>query len=64
MLRVLARLLPAHVVHELGSGRALDNARRDRADAEFMLARIDELVGRIGPPSAAEVVGSTTAVAA
>jgi hypothetical protein len=51
MLRLLARLLPDHVIHELGGGRALDNASRERDEVARSSAVIDEqidaLIGRL-----------------
>jgi hypothetical protein len=47
MLELLSRLLPAHVVHELGGGRAVENARQDRDEVERTTAIIDDLVGRL-----------------
>lgn len=51
-------LLSLHsLMHELGTGRALDNARRDHDEVARTLAVIDALVGRL--PAA----GSTTSPA-
>lgn len=49
MLGVIARLLPAHVVHDLGGGRAVDNAGRELAEVVRTLAIVDELAGRLRP---------------
>jgi hypothetical protein len=49
MLRLIARLLPAHVVHDLGGGRAVDNAGREHAEVARTMAIIDELAGRLRP---------------
>jgi hypothetical protein len=49
MLRLLLSLTPANLLHELGSGRALDNARRDREELARMTAVIDALAGRLEP---------------
>ena len=49
MLRLLLRLTPANLVHELGSGRALENARREHEEFERMSAVVDALVGRLEP---------------
>ena len=43
MLELLTRLLPAHVLHELGGGRAVDNVRRDREEVDRTNAIVDEL---------------------
>jgi hypothetical protein len=47
MLRLLLSLTPANLLHELGSGRALDNARRDREELDRMNAGVDALAGRL-----------------
>jgi hypothetical protein len=48
MLQLLSRLLPAHVIHELGGAKAVDNVRRDREEVDRTNAVVDELVGRLG----------------
>ena len=66
MLRLLLRLTPANVMYELGSGRALDNARREREEVERTTAVVDALVGRLDlapagvPEVAAPQVGAGT----
>jgi hypothetical protein len=47
MLRLLLSLTPANLMHELGSGRALDNARRDREELARMDALVDALAVRL-----------------
>jgi hypothetical protein len=49
MLRLLLSLTPANLVHRFGTGRALDNARRDHIELMLTLAVVDALVGRIPP---------------
>jgi hypothetical protein len=49
MLRLIARLLPAHVVHDLGGGRAVDNAGRERGEVLRTMTIVDELAGRLRP---------------
>jgi hypothetical protein len=63
MLRLLLSLTPANLVHQLGTGRALDNARRDHIELTLTLAEVDAVMGRI-PPGADErgaVTASRTA---
>jgi len=54
MLRLLLSLTPANLLHEYGSGRALENARRDREELARMTAVVDALAGRLGPVTGAE----------
>jgi hypothetical protein len=49
MLRLLLTLTPTRLVHHLGTGRALDNARRDHIERTLTLAEVDALMGRIAP---------------
>lgn len=49
MLRRLLSLTPANLLHEFGSGRALDNARRDHEELARMTAVVDALAGRLQP---------------
>ena len=56
MLRFIAQLLPGHVVHDLGGGRALDNAGREREEISRTLAIVDELAGRLAPATQPTVV--------
>ena len=56
MRRLLLALAPANLLHELGTGRALDNARRERDEVAETMAIIDALAGRVQPgPIAAPV---------
>ncbi len=61
MLQMLTRLLPGHVLHELGGGRAVDNVRRDREEVERTNAIVDELVGRLGCVVAEDAAQSPSA---
>jgi hypothetical protein len=63
MLRLLLSLNPANLLHELGTGRALDNARRDHIERTLTLAEVDAIIGRI-PPVAHERRDVTTRSAA
>ena len=47
MIRLLLALSPANLLHEFGSGRALDNARREREEVARTTELIDALVGRL-----------------
>ncbi len=47
MRHLLVNLLPANLVHELGTGRALDNARREQAEVARTIAIVDALAGRL-----------------
>ena len=49
MLRLLLALSPAHVMHQLGTGRALENATREHDEVARTMAIIDELAGRLEP---------------
>jgi hypothetical protein len=57
MRRFLLSLMHLDLVrelgHELGTGRALENARREREEVEQTLAIIDALAGRLEPVSPA-----------
>ncbi len=67
MLRLLAQLFPAHVLHDFGGGRALDNAHHEREEVARTAAIVDELAGRLEPAVVqsavvrAGVVGSVAA---
>ena len=61
MLRLLLSLAPARLVHQLGTGRALDNARRDHIELTLTLAEVDALVGRIPPAADDGVAAARTA---
>jgi hypothetical protein len=59
MLRRLLSRVSANVVYQLGTGRALDNARRDQIELTLTMAAVDALAGRIAPaadPAAADRV--------
>jgi predicted hydrolase (HD superfamily) len=47
MPRLLLALMPANLLHELGTGRALDNARREQDDLARTVAAVDALAGRL-----------------
>jgi len=53
MRRLLLSLMHLDLVHELGhelgTGRALENARREREEVEQTMAIIDALAGRLDP---------------
>ena len=61
MLGLLLSLTPARLVHQLGTGRALDNARRDHIELTLTLAEVDALVGRIPPAADDRAVAARTA---
>ena len=63
MLRRLLSLTPANLLHEFGSGRALENARRDHEELARMSAVVDALAGRLQPAVGAGA-GSIDPVAA
>ena len=48
---LLLRLTPANLLHELGSGRALDNARREHEEVARTTAIVDALAGRLDAAS-------------
>jgi len=58
MLRLLLSLTPANLLHELGSGRALDNARRDSEELARMNAVVDALAGRLDHSDAVAAAAS------
>jgi hypothetical protein len=47
MLRLLLAFTPANLLHELGTGRALDNAGREREEITRTAAIVDALAGRL-----------------
>ena len=59
MPRLLVALMPANLLHELGTGRALDNARREQEDLARTVAVVDALAGRL--QAAAPVAGRIAA---
>ena len=62
MLRLLLALTPANLRHELGNGRALDNARREQAEVARTNAIVDALAGRLAPAAPEPVVERPTVV--
>lgn len=52
------RRLLLSLMHELGTGRALDNARREREEVARTLAVIDALAGRLPVAHAAAPVAA------
>jgi hypothetical protein len=42
-------LIPANMMHELGTGRALENACRERDEVARTMALVDALAGRLQP---------------
>jgi hypothetical protein len=61
MVRLLLRFAPANLVHQLGTGRAIDNARRDHIELTRTLAAVDAVVSRIAPAAAAKVAARAAA---
>jgi len=61
MLRLLLNFTPTRLVHQLGTGRALDNARRDHIELILTLAEVDALVGRIAPTDDRGALATRTA---
>ena len=57
MLSLLFNLLPANLLHEFGTGRALDNAGRETEEVAHTMAIIDALAGRL--ERAASAVGAS-----
>ncbi|MDQ1436152.1 MAG: hypothetical protein QOF59_2968 [Actinomycetota bacterium] len=47
MRRLLLSLMHLDLMHEIGTGRALDNARRERDEVARTMAIIDALAGRL-----------------
>ena len=47
MLRLLLSLTPANLLYHLGTGRALDNARRENTELTLTLAEVDAIIRRI-----------------
>ena len=64
MFRLLLSLTPARLVHHLGTGRALDNARRDHIELTLTLAEVDALLGRIPSVDDERRVGAASRTAA
>ncbi|MDQ1385089.1 MAG: hypothetical protein QOG65_2468 [Actinomycetota bacterium] len=51
MRRLLLSLVHLDVMHEIGTGRALDNARREHEEVARTMAVIDALASRLGVPA-------------
>jgi len=51
MPRLLLRLMHLDLMYEIGTGRALANARREHDEVAQTMAIIDALVGRIAAPA-------------
>lgn len=51
MRRLLLSLMHLDLMHEIGTGRALDNARREQDEIARTMAVIDALVGRLEDPT-------------
>jgi hypothetical protein len=49
MRRLLLGLMPVNLLHELGTGRALENACRERDEVARTMAIVDALAGRLEP---------------
>jgi hypothetical protein len=47
MRRLLLSLMHLDLMHEIGTGRALDNARREHEEVARTMAVIDALVSRL-----------------
>ena len=56
MIRLLLSLSPANLLHQLGTGRALENAGRDRDEFARMMETVDALAGRLEPVLASATV--------
>jgi hypothetical protein len=51
MRRLLLTLMHVDLMHELGTGRALDNARREHDEVARTMAIVDALAGRLELPA-------------
>ena len=49
MIRLLLSMSPANLLHQLGTGRALENACRERDELAEMMETVDALAGRLEP---------------
>ena len=47
MRRLLLSLMPVDLMYELGTGRALENARREHEEVARTMAIVDALAGRL-----------------
>jgi len=53
MRRLLLSVID-ELMHEIGTGRALDNARHERDEVARTIAIVDSLVGRLQPAAPVE----------
>jgi hypothetical protein len=51
MRRFLLSLMHLDLMHEIGTGRAIDNARREHDEVARTMAIIDALAGRLELPA-------------
>jgi hypothetical protein len=51
MRRFLLSLMQLDLMHEIGTGRAIDNARREHDEVARTMAIIDTLAGRLELPA-------------
>jgi hypothetical protein len=58
MIRRLLSLSPASLLHQFGTGRALDNARREHDELARMMETVDALAGRLEPTLVEERVAA------
>jgi hypothetical protein len=49
MIRRLLSLSPANLLHQVGTGRALENACRERDELARTMEAVDALAGRLEP---------------
>ena len=49
MRRLLLSLMPVNLMHQLGTGRALENAGSERDEVARTMAIVDALAGRLQP---------------
>lgn len=54
MRRLLLSLMPVNLIHELGTGRALENACSERDEVARTMAIVDALAGRLQPATLVE----------
>ncbi len=54
MRRLLLSLIPVNLMHELGTGRALDNVRREYEEVARTMEIVDALAGRLRPDAVGE----------
>ena len=63
MRRLLLSLMPVNLMHELGTGRALENACRERDEVARTMAIVDALAGRLRPAALVEALVEERAAA-